>query len=243
MTIQPAALKALLFPELSCDLDEANYYRVRNILDYVDCRAIPTWLALAIRDDPVASGMMHVQVVGKFTFLWPMAVWQSSRDFKMARLARTKEAMRRDMQQLAHSRAMTKYQTEVYQFAGVLAKRIIKEFFPSMKYGYLHASFERILTTHDYDVDAFKRVLDESFQEEVMNVCWYGAPEKPEAEDTNEQATTSSSQEAAQQTDPGGAIGTQAVCAQPESPSGSEHQAVQGTGKIEGAIGAAIQQD
>ena len=233
MNIQPTALKALLFPELSCDLDDANSYRVRNILDYTDCRAIPTWLALAIRDDPAASGMMHVQVVGKFAFLWPMAVWQSSRDFKIERLTRAKAAMQRDMQQLAHSRAMTKYQTEVHQFAGVLAKRIIKEFFPSMKYGYLHASFERILTTHDYDVDAFKRVLDESFQEEVMSVCWYGVPEKPE-EDTNEQATDGSSQEAAQQTDTGSANGTQAVCEATNEDTRGEPQAVQGTGEVAG---------
>lgn len=177
--LTPQQLKLLLFPDLTTELDEARRFQVRNILDYTDCVAIPTWLALTINE--AESEIFHVQIIEEFRYLWPAEVWRKSRDRRSAVLDTARRAIAADMAAANNAIAKTRYQEACYRFVMDLANRIVDNWYPHMKKGFLKQSFERMLVKCAWNMQKFRESLSECFQDEVINTCWINEPE-PEQE-------------------------------------------------------------
>lgn len=172
-------LKLLLFPDLTTELDDARRFQVRNILDHTDCLAIPTWLALAINESQ--TEIFHVQIVEEFRYLWPAEVWRKSRDRRSTVLDTARRAMAADIAAANQAVAQTRYQQACYRFAMDLANRIVDNWYPHMKKGFLKQSFERMLVKNNWNLQKFRNSLSECFVDEVINTCWINEPE-PEQE-------------------------------------------------------------
>ena len=172
-------LKLLLFPDLTAELDDARRFQVRNLLDHTDCLAIPTWLALAISESQ--TEIFHVQVIEEFRYLWPAEVWRKSRDRRSAVLDTARRAMAADMAAANNAIAKTRYQEACYRFAMELASRIVDNWYPHMKKGFLRQSFERMLVKNQWNLQKFRESISECFVDEVINTCWINEPE-PEQE-------------------------------------------------------------
>ena len=193
MEIEPSDLKKLLFPDTTCDLDAANKIRTRLIMDWIECRAIPAWLALAIKEDPAASNIMYVQVIEEHYFLWPAEVWRTSNDRKMHNVASKRQAIAADIAAQRAQSAVTVYQRQAYQFVTDLAARLCDNYFPYMKKGYLKSTFQGIIARTNYDLARFKAILIESFDEDILNACWVNEPEKPkDTHDNNDRQVNAS---------------------------------------------------
>lgn len=172
-------LKLLLFPDLTTELDDARKFQVRHILDYTDCVAIPSWLAIAINE--LQTEVFHVQVIEEYRYLWPAETWRKSRDRRSAVLDAARRAIAADAAAANHAIAKTRYQEACYRFVMDLANRIVDNWYPHMKKGFLKQSFERMLVNNQWNLQRFRESLSECFQDEVINTCWINEPE-PEQE-------------------------------------------------------------
>ena len=189
MEITPAQLKLLLFPDLSCELDESNKIKVRFIHDWMECKAIPQWLAAALLENEEARTIMHVQILESHTFLWPRETWLTSRDRKAAVIASARAGIAADIAAARAQSAQTKYQQQIYEFVTKLAERIVDNYFPHMKKGYLKSTFQNIITRCNFDPVKFRARIAESFDDVVLDTCWVNEPEKPNENTTSETAS------------------------------------------------------
>lgn len=189
MEITPAQLKSLLFTDLTCDLDESNKIKVRFIHDWTECKAIPQWLAAAILEDESARTIMHVQILESHTFLWPREAWLASRDRKLSVIAAARAGIAADIAAARAQSAQTKYQQQIYEFVTKLAERIVDNYFPHMKKGYLKSTFQGIITRCNFDPVKFRARIAESFDDVVLDTCWVNEPEKQNETTTSETAS------------------------------------------------------
>ena len=189
MEITPAQLKLLLFPDLTCDLDESNKIKVRFIHDWTECKAIPQWLAAAILEDEAARTIMHVQILESHTFLWPREAWLASRDRKLSVIANARAGIAADIAAARAQSAQTKYQQQIYEFVTKLAERIVDNYFPHMKKGYLKSTFQGIITRCNFDPAKFRARIAESFDDVVLDTCWVNEPERQHETTTSETAS------------------------------------------------------
>lgn len=194
MEITPAQLKSLLFTDLTCDLDESNKIKVRFIHDWTECKAIPQWLAAAILEDESARTIMHVQILESHTFLWPREAWLASRDRKLSVIAAARAGIAADIAAARAQSAQTKYQQQIYEFVTKLAERIVDNYFPHMKKGYLKSTFQGIITRCNFDPVKFRARIAESFDDVVLDTCWVNEPEKQNETTTSETASQEGSE-------------------------------------------------
>lgn len=168
-------LKQLLFPDYYTGLEEANALRIRVLYDRNECIAVPKWFAVAIAETPEFDNTFHIQYLESHPILWPREAWMRSPDRKAAIINNARRVMREE-------RATTKYQQQAYEFVTSLANRIVDNYFPHMKKGYLKSSFQRALVSRNYDLKRFRESLEDTFDEVVITTCWVNEPEKPENE-------------------------------------------------------------
>lgn len=197
-------LRALLFPSLTTDMDAARAAMVREVLDWQDPIAIPAWLHVAIQDAENArveearrlypndefTPVFHVQQSGPHRFLWPSEVWRRSRDFRIATITRHRAAIAIDSAAIAADRARTAHEAKVYDWVTKLATRIVHEFYPHMKVGFLRQTFQSLIVKVGFDLTKFKAALEESFDDEVIKVCWVNQPEVSQPDASNETDTS-----------------------------------------------------
>lgn len=194
-------LRFLLFPSLTTDLDAARSIQAREILDWTEPVAIPAWLHVALQEAEAERAaefarnyptdtftpIFHIQTIGPHRFLWPMETWRASRDARIASITRHRAAIKLDSDQMAATRARTAHEAKVYDWVTKLATRIVDEFFPHMKKGFLRQSFQTRIVSCEFDLDMFRRALDDTFDDDILNVCWVNVPEKPQANTNDNQ--------------------------------------------------------
>ena len=197
-------LRALMFPSLSTDMDAARSVMVREILDWQDPVAIPAWLHAAILDaentrieDARAQNsnvdiapVFHVQQINTHRFLWPAETWRQSRDFRLANITKHRTAIAADSAAMAAERARTAHEAKIYDWVTKLATRIVHEFYPHMKVGFLRQTFQSLIVRVGFDLAKFRAALEESFDDEVIKVCWVNQPEvKPDTQNETDSCT------------------------------------------------------
>lgn len=183
MNISPAQLKEFLFSDLHTRYADGNAIRIRCVLDHNDCIYIPAWLALQIKEDPAANMMFYVQNIEGHSFLWATEVWANSRDRRLARVNSARAAIAADLAAVRANTALTKYQGQCYEFLNKLADRIVDNYYPSMKKGFLKQTFQKLLVEKGYDLARVRDVLDESFPDGVLDTCWVNEPIKSYEDD------------------------------------------------------------
>lgn len=190
-------LRFLLFPSLTTDLDAARSIQAREILDWTEPVAIPAWLHVALQEAEAERAaefarnyptdtftpIFHIQMIGPHRFLWPMETWRSSRDARIASITRHRAAIKLDSDQMAATRARTAHEAKVYDWVTKLATRIVDEYFPHMKKGFLRQSFQARIVSCEFDLELFRRALDDTFDDDILNVCWVNVPEKQNTND------------------------------------------------------------
>lgn len=214
-------LRSVLFPSLTTDMDAARAAMVREVLDWQDPVAIPAWLHAAILDAENArveearrlhpndefTQVFYVQQAGAHRFLWPTEVWRRSRDFRVASITKHRAAIAADSAAFAAERARTAHEAKVYDWVTKLATRIVHEFYPHMKVGFLRQTFQSLIVKVGFDLDKFRAAIAESFDDEVINTCWVNQPEKTNEnhDGTKENPSVQENREATDQAEEQGA--------------------------------------